>query len=59
VAHWARPRELSTWKEIKPSEHLYYFSPETLTRLFAQHGLRLVHRRVMFKAAIDALYAHA
>lgn len=59
VSHWARPRELSNWKEIKPSEHLYYFSPETLTRFFARHGLREVHRRVMFKAAIDALYAHA
>lgn len=59
VSHWARPRELSHWKEIKPSEHLYYFSPETLTRLFANHGLRLVHRRLLFKAAIDAIYTHA
>lgn len=56
VAHWSRPRNLAGWKEIKPSEHLYYFSPDTLTRLLGQHGLRPVHRRLMFKAAIDAFF---
>ena len=56
VAHWSRPRDLARWKEIKPSEHLYYFSPDTLTRLLTQHGLRPLHRRLMFKAAIDAFF---
>ena len=59
VAHWSRPRNLAGWKEIKPSEHLYYFSPDTLTRLLGQHGLRPMHRRFMFKAAINAFFTHA
>lgn len=59
VAHWRTPRNLAQWTEIKPSEHLYYFSASTLTRLFARHGLRLLHRRVMFKPALDCLFAHA
>lgn len=59
VAHWRTPRNLANWKEIKPSEHLYYFSAITLTRLFARHGFRLVHRRLMAKPALDCLYAPA
>jgi len=59
VAHWARPCDLSRWKEIKPSEHLYYFSPTTLERLLARHGLVLRKRRMMFKPAIDAFFARA
>lgn len=56
VAHWRTPRDLVQWKEIKPSEHLYYFSATTLTRLFARHGLTAQHRRFMYKAALDCLY---
>lgn len=56
VAHWRTPRNLARWKEIKPSEHLYYFSAATLTRLFARHGLSLMHRRFMYKAALDCLF---
>ncbi|MGH8596482.1 MAG: class I SAM-dependent methyltransferase, partial [Gammaproteobacteria bacterium] len=50
VAHWSTPRNLRKWKEIKPSEHLYYFSAATLCRLFAHHNLELRHRRFLFKS---------
>ncbi len=56
LGHWRTPRDLAQWKEIKPSEHLYYFSAATLTRLFARYGLRLHHRRLMVKSALDCLY---
>lgn len=59
VAHWSRPRALARWREIKPSEHLYYFSPATLERLLARHGLQLRCRRLMWKAAIDAFFTRA
>jgi len=59
VAHWRTPRNLRRWKEVKPSEHLYYFSATTLNRLFARHGLTLKHRRFMYKAALDCLYTRA
>lgn len=59
VAHWLTPRELSNWKEVKPSEHLYYFSAETLARLFSKHGLVVRHRRFMFKTALDLVFGHA
>ncbi|HMM76437.1 MAG TPA: class I SAM-dependent methyltransferase [Gammaproteobacteria bacterium] len=59
VGHFTTPRRLDTWREIKPSEHLYYFDRHTLPRLFARHGLVLRERRLMWKSALDHVYAHA
>lgn len=59
AGHWRTPKDLSVWPEIKPSEHLYYFSHETLTRLFARHGLCVRHRRIMLKTALDVVFEHA
>lgn len=59
VGHWSTPRQLSEWKEVKPSEHLYYFNASTLNRLFAKHGLRVRHQRFMFKPALDIVFEHA
>lgn len=56
VGHWSTPKNLARWKEIKPSEHLYYFSAATLCRLFAQHGFQLENRRLMFKSALDCFF---
>lgn len=56
VAHWKTPRDLSTWKEVKPSEHLYYFSARTLTELFKNHGFRVRHKRFMLKPALDMFF---
>lgn len=56
VAHWKTPRDLSTWKEVKPSEHLYYFSAATLQQLFLNHDLALLKRRLMFKPALDMFF---
>lgn len=33
----------SRWFQFKPVEHLYYFSPQTLRRIGADHGLKVVH----------------
>ena len=59
VGHFTTPRRLDTWREIKPSEHLYYFDRHTLPRLFARHGLRLRESRWMLKSALDHVYEHA
>jgi len=59
VGHFTTPRRLETWREIKPSEHLYYFDRRTLPRLFARHGLKLIERRLMLKSALDHVYGHA
>lgn len=59
VGHWTTPRALANWREIKPSEHLYYFDRRTLPRLFARHGLRLRESRLMLKSALDHVYEHA
>lgn len=59
VGHWTTPRALADWREIKPSEHLYYFDRRTLPRLFARHGLRLRESRLMLKSALDHVYEHA
>lgn len=57
VGHWSTPKDLATWKEVKPSEHLYYFSQATLCRLFARHGLHLQRRRLMFKSALNCFFS--
>ena len=59
VGHFTTPRALDRWREIKPSEHLYYFDRATLPRLFARHGLAVRERRFMFKSALDIVFAHA
>ncbi|MGR8946783.1 MAG: class I SAM-dependent methyltransferase [Gammaproteobacteria bacterium] len=59
VAHWQTPRDLASWKEVKPSEHLYYFSAQTLERLFKNHGLVLKKRRLMFKPALNMFFTHS
>lgn len=56
VAHWRNPRDLSTWKEVKPSEHLYYFDATSLTRLFEARGFVLAHKRLMLKPALDMFF---
>ena len=59
VGHWQTPRDLSTWKEVKPSEHLYYFSFSTLKTLFENHGLSVRHKRLMIKPALDVYFTKA
>ncbi len=59
VAHWRVPRRLTQWPEIKPSEHLYYFSRATLGRLLHAHGLAVRHRRPSLKPALDIFAGHA
>lgn len=52
IGHWRVPRELSSWGEIKPSEHLYYFDRRTLTRLLEKHGLRTDRIRLALKPGL-------
>ncbi len=59
LGHWLTPKDLSSWKEVKPSEHLYYFDASTLSRVFANHGLKVASRRLMFKPALDVFFVHA
>lgn len=56
--HWLTPKDLSRWKEVKPSEHLYYFNADTLAKTFANHDLVVVRRRLMFKPALDMFFKH-
>ncbi len=56
LAHWQTPRDLSSWKEVKPSEHLYYFAFSTLKRLFENHGFRVAYKRWMLKPALDVYF---
>ncbi|MCG8323935.1 MAG: class I SAM-dependent methyltransferase [Thiotrichales bacterium] len=58
VGHWRVTRPLSEWKEIKPSEHLYYFSKQTLDRLFERHGLRIIRKRFSLKSSMKIVAAH-
>ncbi len=59
IGHWRVPRELSTWKEFKPSEHLYYFDRATLERLLNDAGLRIDHVRFALKPGLKVCARHA
>lgn len=58
IGHWRVTRPLSEWKEIKPSEHLYYFSERTLDRLLHKHGLRIIKKRISLKSSMKVVVAH-
>ena len=58
LGHWATPSNLAQWKEVKPSEHLYYFDAKTLAQLCSRHGLVVAHKRLMFKPALDVFFRH-
>ena len=59
ISHWRVPRNLMSWKEIKPSEHLYYFSKLTLSRLLEKHGLRIMQTRFHIKPSLHIYAGHA
>lgn len=51
--HWRRPSNLAAWPGFAPGERRHWFAARTLTRLLANHGLWLVHRRRSFTPLID------
>ena len=59
IDHWRVPRDLASWGEIKPSEHLYYFSKFTLARLLEKHGLRIIQTRFHFKPSLRVYAGHS
>ena len=38
AGHFRRPRNFTDWKEVRPPEHLIYYTRDGLRRLFARHG---------------------
>lgn len=59
VGHWRVTKPLSEWKEIKPSEHLYYFSEQTLSRLLNKHGLTIIKKRFSLKSSMKVVIQRA
>ena len=59
IGHWRTPKNLSTWNEIKPSEHLYYFSKNTLSMLLDKHGLKIRAKRFHWKPSLRIFADHA
>ena len=58
IEHWSVPKDLKIWKEIKPSEHLYYFSKKNLKQLLEEHGLQILKIRFTLKATLKVLITH-
>ncbi len=58
VGHWRTTKPLSNWKEIKPSEHLYYFDKNTLDLLMHKHGLVITKKRVSLKSSMKVCIQH-
>ena len=58
AGHWRTPRRLEQWDAILPSEHLYYFTRETLSRLLEKHGLRIARQRLSLKPGLKVYATH-
>jgi SAM-dependent methyltransferase len=58
IGHIRVTKPLSNWKEIKPSEHLYYFDKDTLNKLFNNHGLSITKKRLGLKASMKVCVQH-
>ena len=56
--HWTVPSDLKRWKEIKPSEHLYYFNKRNLQNLLRRHNLKIIQTRFTLKATLKVLVTH-
>ncbi len=59
IGHWRVTKPLQDWKEIKPSEHLYYFNAETLDRLLARHDLKIIKKRLSLKSTMKIVATHS
>lgn len=59
IGHWRTPGMLSTWNEIKPSEHLYYFNINTLSQLLEKNGFKVVKKRFHMKPSLRVYVKHA
>lgn len=59
IRHWRTPKKLETWEAIIPSEHLYYFSQLTLSRLVTKHGLSVERWGFTLKPGLRAYIRHA
>jgi len=59
INHFRVPKNLETWGEIKPTEHLYYFSKSTLARLLDRYGLQIVGRLPSLKPGLKVYVQHA
>lgn len=59
IGHWRRPRDIQRWDAFDPPSHCLYFDRNSLTRLLAKHGLRIVRRATAFKPGLKVLVARA
>lgn len=58
IGHWRTPRKLESWNAILPSEHLYYFSLDTLSPLMKKHGLVITKQRFNLKPGLKVQIRH-
>lgn len=55
ASHWAVPKVFTQWKEVKPPEHITYYSRKGLKTLLARHGLDVVKFYFSFKPGMKVL----
>jgi len=55
AGHWRIPRDFVSWQDVKPPEHLLYFTKPTLKRFLEAHDLTLLKFEWSLKPGIKAL----
>ncbi len=52
AGHWAVPRDFVSWNEVKPPEHLRWFTKRALGRLFGDAGFEIARFKWSLKPGI-------
>lgn len=58
AGHWRRPARFVAWKEVKPPEHLIWFSKENLRRLLTDVGFSRLRFAATLKPGIRLTAQH-
>ncbi|MBN8532092.1 MAG: class I SAM-dependent methyltransferase, partial [Alphaproteobacteria bacterium] len=59
AGHFLRPKHFISWNEVKPPEHVCWYSKSTLQRLLEQHGFRIKKFWFTLKPGLKALAVKA
>ncbi len=55
AGHWRVPKDFITWNEVKPPQHLTWYSRQTLVRLLQEHGFDIIRFRRCHRANLRVI----
>lgn len=53
--HWRNPKTFTDWEEVKPPEHIHYFSRKGIQTILEAHGFKIIKFYFSLKSGIKLL----